>query len=77
MVWLSRILAVCPPAMQIVLIKWFIGPVVAGVGVNLFRSSVARTWAWLPEAAFAAVLSVAVPSPQQGRDSVQQERDPH
>jgi hypothetical protein len=43
------------------LIKWFIGAVVTGVGVNLFSSSVARTWAWLPPAVFVAALLVAVP----------------
>jgi len=44
------------------LIKWFIGAVVTGVGVNLLSGSVvAHTWAWLPPAVFAAALLVAVP----------------
>ena len=43
------------------LIRWFIGAVVTGVGVNLLSGSVvAHTWAWLPPAVFAAALLVAV-----------------
>ena len=45
------------------LIKWFIGAVVAGVGVNLLSGSVvAQKWAWLPPAVFVAALLVALPS---------------
>ena len=45
------------------LIKWFIGVVVIGVGVNLLSSFVvAQKWAWLPPAVFVAALLVAVPS---------------
>src|SRR4051812_50195015 len=45
------------------LIKWFIGGVVMGVGVNLLGGFVgAQKWAWLLPAVFAAALSVAVPS---------------
>src|SRR5215213_1898156 len=45
------------------LIKWFIGVVVMGVGVNLLGGFVgAQKWAWLPPAAFAAALLVAVSS---------------
>jgi hypothetical protein len=44
------------------LIRWFIGAVVTGVGVNLLSGSVvAQQWAWLPPAVFAAGLLVAVP----------------
>ena len=44
------------------LIRWFIGAVVTGVGVNLLSGSVAsQKWAWLPPAVFAAALLVAVP----------------
>jgi hypothetical protein len=43
------------------LIKWFIGVVVMGVGVNLFSSFVVpQRWAWLPPAVFVAALLVAV-----------------
>ena len=43
------------------LIKWFIGAVVTGVGVNLLSGSVVpHKWAWLPPAVFAAALLVAV-----------------
>jgi hypothetical protein len=45
------------------LIKWFIGFVVIGVGVNLFSGLViAQKWAWLPPAVFVAALLVVVPS---------------
>ena len=45
------------------LIKWFIGVVVLGVGVNLLtRLVVVPKWAWLPSAAFVAALLIAVPS---------------
>ena len=45
------------------LIKWFIGVVVVGVGVNLLSGFVvAQKWAWLPPAAFVVALLVAVPS---------------
>jgi hypothetical protein len=45
------------------LIKWFIGVVVIGVGVNLLSSFVAaQKWVWLPPAVFVAALLVAVPS---------------
>ena len=45
------------------LIKWFIGVVVMGVGVNLLSGFVvAQQWAWLPPAAFVAALLIAVPS---------------
>src|SRR5512133_645207 len=45
------------------LIKWFIGVVVMGVGVNLLGGFVvAQKWAWLPPAAFVAALLVAVPA---------------
>jgi len=45
------------------LIRWFIGAVVTGVGVNLLSGSVvAQKWAWLPPAVFVAALLVAVPS---------------
>jgi uncharacterized membrane protein SirB2 len=45
------------------LIKWFIGVVVSGVGVNLLSSfAMAQTCAWLPPAVFAAALLIAVPS---------------
>ena len=45
------------------LIKWFIGVVVMGVGVNLLSGFVVgRTWAWLPPAVFVAALLIAVPS---------------
>jgi len=45
------------------LIKWFIGVVVIGVGVNLLSSwVVAQKWAWLPPAVFVAALLVAVPT---------------
>jgi hypothetical protein len=45
------------------LIKWFIGVVVLGVGVNLLSSFVvAQRWVWLPPAVFVAALLVAVPS---------------
>jgi hypothetical protein len=43
------------------LIKWFIGVVVMGVGVNLLTGlAVTREWAWLPPAVFVAALLVAV-----------------
>ena len=43
------------------LIKWFIGVVVMGVGVNLLGGFVvAQKWAWLPSAAFVAALLIAV-----------------
>ncbi len=61
-VWLSRILRACHARDPDRLIKWFIGAVVAGVGVNLLSGSVvAQKWAWLPPAVFAAALLVAVP----------------
>ena len=45
------------------LIKWFIGVVVIGMGVNLLsRFVVAQKWVWLPPAVFVAALLVAVPS---------------
>jgi hypothetical protein len=45
------------------LIKWFIGLVVIGVGVNLLGGFVvAQKWDWLPAAVFVAALLVAVPS---------------
>jgi hypothetical protein len=45
------------------LIKWFIGVVVIGVGVNLLSGFVvAQEWAWLPPAVFVAALLIAVPS---------------
>jgi hypothetical protein len=45
------------------LIKWFIGFVVIGVGVNLFSGFViAQKWAWLPPAVFVAALLVVVPA---------------
>jgi hypothetical protein len=45
------------------LIKWFIGVVVIGVGVNLLSAFVvAQTWNWLPPAVFVGALLVAVPS---------------
>jgi hypothetical protein len=45
------------------LIKWFIGVVVMGVGVNLLSGFVVgRAWAWLPPAVFVATLLIAVPS---------------
>jgi hypothetical protein len=45
------------------LIKWFIGVVVMGVGVNLLGGFVvAQKWAWLPTAVFVAALLVAVSS---------------
>jgi hypothetical protein len=45
------------------LIKWFIGVLVLGVGVNLLSGLVvAQEWAWLPPAAFVAALLIAVPS---------------
>ena len=45
------------------LIKWFIGVVVIGVGVNLLSGFVVeQKWAWLPPAVFVAALLVAVPS---------------
>ena len=45
------------------LIKWFIGVVVMGVGVNLLSGFVvAQKWAWLPSAVFVAALLVAVRS---------------
>jgi hypothetical protein len=44
------------------LIKWFIGVVVLGVGVNLLSGLVvAQKWAWLPPVAFVGLLLVAVP----------------
>ena len=44
------------------LIKWFIGVVVIGVGINLLSSFVgAQQWVWLPPAVFVAALLVAVP----------------
>jgi len=44
------------------LIKWFIGVVVIGVGVNLLSSFVgAQWWVWLPPAVFVAARLVAVP----------------
>jgi hypothetical protein len=43
------------------LIKWFIGVVVMGVGVNLLGGFVmSQKWAWLPSAAFVAALLIAV-----------------
>jgi hypothetical protein len=43
------------------LIKWFIGAVVTGVGVNLLGGLVmAQKWAWLPPAVFVAALLVVV-----------------
>ena len=43
------------------LIKWFIGVVVFGVGVNLLSGFVvAQKWDWLPPAVFVAALLVAV-----------------
>jgi hypothetical protein len=43
------------------LIKWFIGVVVIGVGVNLLSGLVvAQKWAWVPSAAFATALLIAV-----------------
>jgi hypothetical protein len=45
------------------LIKWFIGVVVMGVGVNVLGGFVgAQKWAWLLPAVFVAALSVVVPS---------------
>jgi hypothetical protein len=45
------------------LIKWFIGVVVLGVGVNLLSGFVVvQKWAWLPPVAFGAALLIAVPS---------------
>ena len=45
------------------LIKWFIGVVVLGVGVNLLSGLVVeQKWAWLPPVAFVAALLIAVPS---------------
>ena len=45
------------------LIKWFIGVVVMGVGVNLLSGFVvAPKWAWLPSAVFVAALLIAVRS---------------
>jgi hypothetical protein len=45
------------------LIKWFIGVVVMGVGVNLLSGFVvAQKWAWLPSAVFVAALLIAVRS---------------
>jgi hypothetical protein len=45
------------------LIKWFIGVVVLGVGINLLSGFVvAHKWVWLPSAAFVAALLIAVPS---------------
>jgi hypothetical protein len=45
------------------LIKWFIGVVVIGVGVNLLGGFVvAQKWDWLPPAVFVAALLIAVPS---------------
>jgi hypothetical protein len=45
------------------LIKWFIGIVVLGVGVNLLSGFVVeQKWAWLPPVAFVAALLIAVPS---------------
>jgi hypothetical protein len=45
------------------LIKWFIGVVVMGLGVNLLTGVVVtQEWAWLPPAVFVAALLVAVPS---------------
>jgi hypothetical protein len=45
------------------LIKWFIGVVVLGVGVNLLSGLVvAQKSAWLPPVAFVGLLLVAVPS---------------
>jgi hypothetical protein len=45
------------------LIKWFIGVVMMGVGVNLLsRLVVVPKWAWLPPAAFVAALLIAVAS---------------
>jgi hypothetical protein len=61
-VWLSRILGGVPARDPDRLIKWFIGVVVIGVGVNLLSSVVAaaQPWAWLPPAVFVAALLVAV-----------------
>jgi hypothetical protein len=45
------------------LIKWFIGVLLIGMGVNLLSSFVvAQKWAWLLPAVFIAALSIAVPS---------------
>jgi hypothetical protein len=45
------------------LIKWFIGVVVLGVGINLLSGLVVeQKWAWLPPIAFVAALLIAVPS---------------
>jgi hypothetical protein len=45
------------------LIKWFIGVVVMGLGVNLLTGLVVtREWAWLAPAVFVAALLVAVAS---------------
>lgn len=45
------------------LIRWFIGVVVMGVGVNLLSGFVVtQKWAWLPPAVFVAALLVVVPS---------------
>jgi hypothetical protein len=44
------------------LIKWFVGVVVVGVGVNLVSGFVLeQKWAWLPPAVFVSALLVAVP----------------
>jgi hypothetical protein len=45
------------------LIKWFIGVVVMGLGVNLLTGLVAtQKWAWLPPAVFVAALLVVMSS---------------
>jgi hypothetical protein len=45
------------------LIKWFIGVVVLGVGINLLsRLVVVQKWAWLPPIVFVGALLIAVPS---------------
>jgi hypothetical protein len=55
--------AVLPASDPARLIKWFIGVVVVGLGVNLLTGLVVtQEWAWLPPAVFVAALLVAVPS---------------
>jgi len=55
--------AVLPASDPARLIKWFIGVVVVGLGVNLLSGRVVtQEWAWLPPAVFVAALLVAVPS---------------
>ena len=44
------------------LIKWFVGVVIVGVGVNVLSGFVLKQkWAWLPPTVFVAALLVAVP----------------